>query len=154
RVVSARVEPHPQLKNLQTVVLTLAVKEAYKGTPASTMTIRQFVWDVRDKKDAMGYRKGEEYILFLNPTTQYGLTSTTGLDQGRFQISKDSAGNDVVVNNLGNYGLLNGSNSVDWAGKPSSGIARPNTAQPSSAAAAAPAVATGEIPVAHFVKAI
>jgi hypothetical protein len=154
RVVSARIEPHPQLTNLQTVVLTLAVKEAYKGNPASTLTIRQFVWDVRDKKDAMGYRKGEEYILFLNPTTKYGLTSTTGLDQGRFPISTDSAGNEVVVNNLGNYGLLDGRNSVEWAGKPSSGIARPNMAQSSSAPPAAPALPNGQVPVTHFVKAI
>src|SRR5690349_15758880 len=80
QVVGARVEPHPQLRNLQTVVLTLAVKEAYKGNPASSMTIRQFIWDIRDKMDSMGYQKGQEYILFLNPPTKYGLTSTTGMD--------------------------------------------------------------------------
>jgi hypothetical protein len=153
RVVSARLEPHPQFKNLQTVVLTLAVKEAYKGNPGSTMTIRQFVWDIRDKMDSMGYRKGQEYILFLNPTTRYGLTSTTGLDQGRFRISTDSAGNEVVANSAGNYGLLGESNSVEWAAKPSSGTVESNTAQPRSTATSV-ALPTGTIPVTHFVKAI
>jgi hypothetical protein len=154
RVVSARLEPHPQFKDLQTVVLTLAVKEAYKGNPSSTMTIRQFVWDIRDKMDSMGYRKGQEYILFLNPTTRYGLTSTTGLDQGRFRISTDSAGNEVVANSAGNYGLLGGSNTVEWAAKPSSGTVKSNTAQPPSTATSVAALPDGTIPVTNFVKAI
>jgi hypothetical protein len=154
RVMSARLEPHPQFRDLQTVVLTLAVKEAYKGNPGSTLTIRQFVWDIRDKMDSMGYRKGQEYILFLNPTTRYGLTSTTGLDQGRFRISTDSAGNEVVANSSGNYGLLGGSNTVEWAGKPSSGTAKSSTVQAPSTAAGTVALPTGIIPVTHFVKAI
>ena len=154
RVVSARLEPHPQFKDLQTVVLTLAVKEAYKGNPSSTMTIRQFVWDIRDKMDSMGYRKGQEYTLFLNPTTMYGLTSTTGLDQGRFRISADSAGNEVVVNNVGNYGLLGESNSVEWAGKPSVGSVQSTTPQPPSTSGGVSSLPTGTIPVTHFVKAI
>ena len=110
------------------MVLTLAVKEAYKGSPASTMTIRQFIWDIRDKMDSMGYQKGQEYILFLNPPTKYGLTSTTGLDQGRFRISTDSAGREVVENSVRNYGLVAGSNAVDWAA--GSSTSRQNASRP------------------------
>ena len=153
RVLSAQVEPHPQFPNLQTVVLTLAVKEVYKGNPPATMTVRQFVWDIRDKMDSMGYRKGQEYILFLNPTTKYGFTSTTGLDQGRFQISMDSAGNEVVSNSTFNYGLLGGSNAVDWAVKPSSTMARSRTL-PTSPANPAVNLPVGEVLVKGFVSAI
>ena len=156
RVVGARVEPHPQLNNLQTVVLTLAVKEAYKGSPASTMTIRQFIWDIRDKMDSMGYQKGQEYILFLNPTTKYGLTSTTGLDQGRFRISTDSAGREVVENSVRNYGLVAGSNAVDWAA--GSSTSRQNASRPETETqgpvSTAPQAVSGKMPVTDFVNAI
>jgi hypothetical protein len=156
QVVGARVEPHPQLKNLQTVVLTLAVKEAYKGNPASSMTIRQFIWDIRDKMDSMGYRKGQEYILFLNPPTRYGLTSTTGLDQGRFCISTDSAGREVVENGVRNYGLVAGSNSVEWTNGSSTSHQNASRPEPETQnpVSTAPQTAGGKIPVTDFVNVI
>ena len=75
RVVSVQVEPHPQLTSLTTVVVKLQVLEALKGSPQSVFTFRQFVWDLSDRYEASGYRKGQELLLLLNPVSPYGLTS-------------------------------------------------------------------------------
>ena len=42
-VVSARVEPHPELRHLATLVVTLRVDEALKGQPGEVFTFRQFI---------------------------------------------------------------------------------------------------------------
>jgi len=104
-VVSARVEPHPEFSNLSTVVVTLRVAETLKGDASGAFTFRQFIWDIRDRHDAAGYRKGLHLLLLLNPTTSYGLTSPAGLEQGRFRISRDAEGREVAVNGHGNVGL-------------------------------------------------
>lgn len=62
QVVSVRVEPHPQLANLTTVVVNLRVVENLKSNSLSPVMFRQFVWDIRDKYDAAGYRKGQELL--------------------------------------------------------------------------------------------
>jgi hypothetical protein len=107
-ILSAKVEPHPELSNLSTVVVSLRVRETLKGDVGATFTFRQFIWDARDRYDAAGYRKGQDVVLLLNPVTVYGLTSPAGLDQGRFRISRDAMGRDVVVNGRGNAGLFRG----------------------------------------------
>lgn len=104
-VMSARVEPHPELTHLSTVVVTLRVAETLKGAASGTLTFRQFIWDIRDRYDAAGYRKGQHLFLLLNPTTSYGLRSPAGLEQGRFRISRDAEGREVAVNGHGNVGL-------------------------------------------------
>ena len=38
RIVSVRMEPHPQLTNLQTVLVTLQVDQVLKGQPAQTFS--------------------------------------------------------------------------------------------------------------------
>ncbi len=105
-VVSTRVEPHPDLQNLWTVVVTLRVAETLKGEAAETIHFRQFIWDVRDRQDAAGYRKGQHLLLLMNPTTRYGLTSPAGLEQGRFRIRRDAAGRETATNGHGNAGLF------------------------------------------------
>jgi hypothetical protein len=105
-VVSAQVEPHPQLAHLLTVVVTLRVEETLKGTVEQTFTFRQFIWDIRDRYDAAGYKKGQHLLLLMNAPTEYGLSSPTGLEQGRFQILRDAQGNELAVNGHGNAGLF------------------------------------------------
>jgi hypothetical protein len=105
-VVSVQVEPHPQLSNLTTVVVTLGVEKSLKGPSATSLTFRQFVWDIRDKQNAAGYRKGQALLLLLNPTSSYGLTSPAGMEQGRFQISHDQKGTPIALNGQGNVGLF------------------------------------------------
>jgi hypothetical protein len=107
-VMSARVEPHPQLTNLSTVVITMQVQDTLKGKAATTLTFRQFIWDLRDEQDAARYLKGQELLLFLNPVSQYGLTSPVGLEQGRFRITRDRSGKAFAANGRENSGLFSG----------------------------------------------
>lgn len=107
-VVSARVEKHPEFRGLDTVVVTLAVRETLKGAPRKTHTFRQYLWDIRDRLDANGYRKGQDMLLFLIEPSALGLSSPAGLDQGRFRIERDAAGDEVAVNGQGNFRLFDG----------------------------------------------
>lgn len=107
-VVRARVEKHPQFTNLDTIVVTLRVKETLKGEVGPIYSFRQYIWDFRDRQDAAGYRKGQELLLLMNRVNQYGLTSPAGMEQGRFRILRDRSGKETVVNGLGNYGLFRG----------------------------------------------
>lgn len=106
RVLSARVEPHPDFAQLNTVVVTLKVEETLKGEASPTFTFRQFIWDIRDRWDAAGYRKGQELVLLMNAPTQYGLSSPAGLGQGRFRVVQDAAGDRVAINERHNAGLF------------------------------------------------
>ena len=106
QVISARVEPHPQLANLTTVVVSIRVTQSFKGTPGALLTFRQFIWDIRDEYDSAGYRKGQDLLLLLNPVSAYGLTSPVGMDQGRFEISRDVHGTLNALNGVGNLLLF------------------------------------------------
>jgi len=106
-VVSARVEPHPQLGNLTTVLVTIRVESVLKGDASmSSITFRQFIWDIRDKSDGAGYQKGQHLLILLNRTSPYGLTSPAGLEQGRFRIVQDKSGKFTASNGYGNVGLF------------------------------------------------
>jgi hypothetical protein len=106
-VVSARVEPHPQFKNLMTIVVTMNVAETLKGDAGKTLQFRQYIWDIRDRLDAARYRKGDDLLLLLGPNSQYGLRSPSGLEQGRFRVTT-SNGKTIAVNGRGNLGLFIG----------------------------------------------
>jgi hypothetical protein len=106
QVTSAKVEPHPQFPNLQTVIVTLTVNKTLKGDVASTITFRQYLWDARDLPIFGGYKGAGELLLFLNPVSPYGLTSPVGLEQGRFRILRDAKGNRYALNGRGNLGLF------------------------------------------------
>jgi len=107
-VVSAYVEKHPELTNLDTVVVTLRVRETLKGQARGTFTFRQYIWDVRDRYDAAGYRKGQDLLLLMIVPSRYGLSSPAGMDQGRFRIERDRSGREVAVNGTGNVRLFDG----------------------------------------------
>lgn len=106
QVISATIEPHPQFPNLQTVVITLSVSRVLKGAAGSNLVFRQYQWDSRDASSLAGYKSAGELLLFLNPVSQYGLTNTVGLEQGRFRVVLDEKGNRYVVNGRGNLGLF------------------------------------------------
>lgn len=109
-VISARVEKHPDFQNLRTVVVTLRVTETLKGPPGDTFTFRQYIWDMRDRAEAAGYRKGQELLLLMVAPSEAGLSSPAGLDQGRFRILRDKTGTELAVNGHGNLGLFRGMN--------------------------------------------
>jgi len=107
-VVSAHVEKHPELDNLDTVVVTLRLSDTLKGSARGTYTFRQFIWDVRDRQDAAGYRKGQELLLLMIAPSRYGLSSPAGLDQGKFRIERDRKGRATAINGTGNFKLFDG----------------------------------------------
>jgi hypothetical protein len=106
QVTSAKVEPHPQFSNLQTVVVTLTVNKVLKGEATSTITFRQYLLDARELPAFGGYKGAGELLLFLNPVSPYGLTSPVGVEQGRFRILRDAKGNRYALNGRGNLGLF------------------------------------------------
>ena len=108
RVVEARVEKHPEFTALHTIVVTLRVTETLKGDTAPSYTFRQYIWDLRDRRDVAGYRKGQEYVLLMNAPNEHGLTSPAGMEQGRFRIYRDRNGVEVSGNGHGNFGLFRG----------------------------------------------
>jgi hypothetical protein len=110
RVVSAHVEKHPELSNLDTVVVTLHLTDTLKGAAKGTFTFRQYIWDFRDNLDAAGYRKGQEFLLLMIAPSRYGLSSPAGLDQGRFRIERDNSGREMAINGAGNARLFEGLN--------------------------------------------
>lgn len=107
-VLSAKVEPYPQYRNLSTVVVAMRVDDTLKGESVQNLTFREFIWDFRDKHDAAGYRKGQEIVLFLNKPAADGLTSTSGVQQGRFAVEHDRSGQAFVRANSANHVLLAG----------------------------------------------
>ena len=107
-VVSARMEKHPELTNLDTLVVTLRVRETLKGQAGETFTFRQYVWDLRDRMNAVGYQKGQEVLLMMIEPSRYGLSSPAGMEQGRFRIERDGFGREYAVNSRNNLGLFNG----------------------------------------------
>ena len=50
--------------------------------------------------------KAGELLLFLNPVSEYGLTSPVGLEQGRFRVTRDAKGRAFAVNGRANFGLF------------------------------------------------
>jgi hypothetical protein len=106
-VISVRAEPHPQFSSLHTVVVTFQTDRVLKGAADNTLTFRQYIWGAGDALKSSGYGKADELLLFLNPVSQYGLTSPVGLDQGRFRVERDAQGNAYAMNGRGNAGLFN-----------------------------------------------
>ncbi len=107
-VISARVEKHPELTNLDTVVVTLRLSDTLKGSAQGSFTFRQFIWDVRDRQDTAGYRKGQDLLLLMIAPSRYGLSSPAGLEQGRFRIERDRRGRKTAINGAGNFKLFEG----------------------------------------------
>jgi hypothetical protein len=105
-VVSSRIEPHPQLGNLMTEVVTVKVADTYKGKPLNTLVFRQYVWNTGLEKGTTDYHKSEELVLLLRPASEYGLTSPAGLEQGRFRITLDRKRRRTAVNGRDNAGLF------------------------------------------------
>lgn len=105
-IKSRRVERHPELTNLFTVVITVKVEEVFKGEAGPTFTFRQYVWDFRDRQDRLGYKGGQHVLLLMNKPSRYGLSSPVALQQGRFRILRDARGGRYAVNGHANAGLF------------------------------------------------
>src|SRR6266545_4839003 len=105
-VLSTRIEPHPQLTNLMTIVVSMNVVDTYKGKPRKSIVFRQYLWDLHAQFGATEYHKGQEVLLLLGPVSELGLTSPVGLEQGCFRVTRDVKGKAVALNGRGNLGLF------------------------------------------------
>jgi hypothetical protein len=105
-IQSTTIEPHPTLRNLKTILVTVSVSETLKGPNHRSLVFRQYLWDFRANYDSTPYKTGQEVLLLLGPTSRYGLTSPVGLEQGIFHISRDSNGKLTAVNGRGNADLF------------------------------------------------
>jgi hypothetical protein len=105
-IVQTRYEKHPELKNLDTLVITVRVAETLKGSVGETYTFRQFIWDIRDRNDHAGYKKGQEVLFLLLAANENGLSSPSGLDQGKFRIERNARGEAMATNGWGNRELF------------------------------------------------
>jgi hypothetical protein len=108
KVVSTRVEKHSELSGIDTVVVTMHVKELFKGQAGKTFTFRQYLWDARARLNDGGYRKGQDLLVMMIAPSAYGLSSPAGMQQGLFTIRRDAAGREIAVNGQGNYRLFDG----------------------------------------------
>ncbi len=107
-VVGSRLEQHPQYPDLTTVVVELKVMDVMKGGSGQRMTFRQFVWDLRDKENAAGYKKGQELVLLMHAPSRLGLSSPEGMEQGRFRVEHLDKGKTRALNGTGNMFLFAG----------------------------------------------
>jgi len=117
RVVNVRYEGLPRYPNIPTVQVTLQVEEMLHGPTDQRFTFREYLpgpagMARMGKRD---YLVGQRLLLFLPNPSQYGLSSPLGREQGRFQITRDQGGNEVVANGFGNAGLFR--NVAEEAGK-------------------------------------
>lgn len=111
RVTSVTLEPHEQLRNLMTVVVTLQVEDTLKGENLKTFTFRQAVIGKRDQQQYLGYRAGQHVLLVLIKPNKFGLSSPAGMEQGQFRINSLGTGKLLATNGFGNAGLFRGLNS-------------------------------------------
>jgi len=111
RVKSVSLEPHPQLRNLMMVVVTIQLEDTVVGQSAGAYTFNQAAIDKRDQQQKMGYRVGQHLLLLMMRPSGYGLTSPAGIQQGRFEIAPGADGKLHAVNGFANAGLFRGMNS-------------------------------------------
>ena len=79
-------------------ITTFVVLERAKGGDASTFTVRQIGGELNGL--AVDYHVpkfavGEEYVLFMPPSSRLGLASPVGLSQGAFSVLPGAAGKEV-----------------------------------------------------------
>lgn len=107
-VIGWSVAKHERFTNLDILSVTIRVKDVLKGEAGETLTFRQHIADIRDRWNGAGYRKGQKVLLLINKVNRYGLTSTSGVQQGRFRIQRDAQQREFAVNGQANAGLFEG----------------------------------------------
>jgi len=108
KVVDVVHEPLPGFPNISTVKVTMEVQDMVRGPSATkNYTFREIVLGLRPKQGKKGYLPGQQLLLFLTSPSRYGLSSTVGIEKGRFHVHRDASDNLTVVNEEGNEGLFN-----------------------------------------------
>jgi hypothetical protein len=82
--------------------ITFKVKEALKGAPGQTYTIRMFGGTVAGETmavaDAPTFKEGDEDILFVENNGSQ-VVPLVGIMHGRFHVRRDDSGSEVVTTN-------------------------------------------------------
>ena len=108
RVVQARYEGLPNYPHIRTVVVTLEVERMLRGPEGSRYTFRQILLGSPGRGPKSVYASGQRMLLFLPAPSQHGLSSPIGHVQGRFHITRDPRGAELISNEMGNAGLFKG----------------------------------------------
>jgi len=106
RVTEVRYESLPGYPNIPTVEVTLNVENMVRGPAGSTYTFREVLMGLQPKTGKQGYVVGQRLFLFFLARSPYGLRSPIGMEQGRFHITRNPSGGEMVVNEWGNAGLF------------------------------------------------
>jgi hypothetical protein len=78
----------------------------WKGQANQQFSMRLFVDDPVDLQTNLGYKPGQDVLLFMTKPSEFGMSSPAGLDQGRFVIRRDAQGNRFATNGVNNLGLF------------------------------------------------
>ena len=97
-----------RFSNIPTVEVTLEVEKMLRGPQKRTYTFCEVFLGLRAKEGKQGYQVGQRLLLFLTSPSRYGLSSPVGIEQGRFHITYNSGGDEVIANEFGNAGLFKG----------------------------------------------
>jgi len=90
------------IAKLPVVQYTFEISERIKGL-STKKQVSFKIWKVLDKQNS--YQPGYEYVVFLYPTSNRGLTSSVGFQQGTFDIEKINSRK--VINSRVNISKLN-----------------------------------------------
>ncbi len=107
RGVCVSAEPDGVISGLPVTRYTFRILEEVKGaTGERTISFRQ-IGSAGESFEIPRYRVDAEYVLFLYPESEIGLTSPVGLLQGAFQVMRLSGdGEPLVRNGVGNRNLF------------------------------------------------
>ena len=97
--------------------ITFEIEEVLKGNLAATLMIKQVNPNPVTLADGTKmqstifagvpqYKKGEEVVVFLGPTSAIGFTTSVGLEQGTFRVTRDAQGSRQLQNGVQNKDLF------------------------------------------------
>ncbi len=110
RVLDVHTGTKERRMNLFMTTYTFEVLDPIFGVEDDTLHIRQYGGEADGKEfyppGVPRFEQGESVLVMLYPTSNIGMTSAVGKDQGKFWVYSDSAGARTVSNKLKNKGLF------------------------------------------------
>ncbi|MGR3317068.1 MAG: hypothetical protein ACUZ8O_01110 [Candidatus Anammoxibacter sp.] len=79
---------HPEYSNVKVTFVNMELYDVLKGDDSTHLQFMKFGHGMKASHTAK-YKKGEKFLLFLYPESQYGFTSSVGGAQGKLFITTD-----------------------------------------------------------------